>query len=268
LSFYKGYRGKQILPYNVYLLVAGIVSFASATAIFLFVQHARFLAPFFCGLGIVFILCFLLGCIPPFSSHSGLALFLQRVLLILLALWFVSFMIVECIIISRASTSSNSDGADYLVVLGAGLYGSVPSPSLKSRLDETIKYARNNPDTVIIVSGGQGKGENITEAKAMHSYLVANGIDGNRIIEEDKATSTVENIRFSLDIIDGLWRGEGIPKIAILSNDFHLYRASVIAGREHRLITMVAAETPMLSLKINYYVREYFALLKLLLFSR
>ena len=152
--------------------------------------------------------------------------------------------------------------------MGAGLYGSVPSPSLRSRLDEAIDYAETNRDTIIIVSGGQGKGENITEAKAMHSYLVTRGIDGGRIIEEDKATSTAENIRFSLDVIDGHWQGAGVPKIAILSNEFHLFRTSVIAGREHRLFTLVAAETPMLSLKITYYVREYFALLKYIIFSQ
>lgn len=265
---YRGYRGKQTLSYNIYLLAVGAILLILSAITFLFVEHARFLAQFFCGLGLVFVVCFLLGCIPPFASHSGVALFLQRALLVLLAIWFLSFIVVECLILFSARTSENSGGADYLIVMGAGLYGSVPSPSLRSRLDEAIDYAETNRDTIIIVSGGQGKGENITEAKAMHSYLVTRGIDGGRIIEEDKATSTAENIRFSLDVIDGHWQGAGVPKIAILSNEFHLFRTSVIAGREHRLFTLVAAETPMLSLKITYYVREYFALLKYIIFSQ
>jgi uncharacterized SAM-binding protein YcdF (DUF218 family) len=267
LSLYRGYRGKHILPYNVYLLTAGTVLFALAAIIFLCVPYARFLAQFFCGLGFVLMICFLLGRIPPFAPYGDVTLYIQRILLVLLATWFLSFATVEGLIISKARTSKNSDGADYLIVLGAGLYGSVPSPSLRSRLDETIDYAKNNPNTIIIVSGGQGKGENITEAKAMHTYLVARGIDGDRIIEEDKATSTVENIRFSFDIIDSHWEGAGVPKIAILSNEYHLYRASMIAKHEDRLIALVAAETPMFSLKITYYVREYFALLKFALFS-
>ena len=64
--------------------------------------------------------------------------------------------------------------------------------SLKNRLDVAVSYAIDNPDTTIIVSGGRGKGENTTEAFAMYNYLVSKGIDGSRIIQEDKSTDTSE----------------------------------------------------------------------------
>lgn len=263
----RSYRGKDVFPYNIVLLISGMVLLLLAAAILMLVPHARFLALLFCCLGVVLLICFFLGSLPTFTASGAIVKWIRMVILLVLAVWFISFIVVETLIIIDAITTKNSEGSDYLVVLGAGLYGSTPSPSLKSRLDETLVYASENPDTIIIVTGGQGKGENITESRAMFTYLVEHGIDRDRIIQEDKATSTLENIRFSLNIIDRHWDKADDPKIAVLSNEYHLFRTKLIAAGEGQSVTLVAAETPMISLKFAYYAREYFALLKYLMFG-
>ena len=266
LSLRRVYRGKRTLPYNIYLLASGLILLTLTAAIFLFVPYARFLAQLLGGLGIVLLICYLLGTLPSFAPFGTIVRKIRVILLLSLAVWFVSFVAVESLIIIDSKTSENSNAADYLVVLGAGLYGSTPSPSLKSRLDEALVYADKNLETIIIVSGGQGGNESITESLAMYTYLVNHGVDDSRIIREDMSASTQENIRFSFDIITNHWLAATSPKIAILSNEYHLFRARLIAGREGHDVKLVAAETPMFSLKIAYYAREYFALLKFFVF--
>ena len=81
---------------------------------------------------------------------------------------------------------------DAVIVLGAGLRGDRPSTTLKGRLNAAYEYHLENPDALIIVSGGQGHDEDITEAEAMKKYLVALGIPDDRIVKEEKSTSTYE----------------------------------------------------------------------------
>ena len=83
------------------------------------------------------------------------------------------------------------------VVLGAHVKGDVPSKALELRLKAALKYARENEDTTLILSGGQGFGEDITEAKCMENYLTAHGISQELLVLEEKSTSTKENLKFS-----------------------------------------------------------------------
>jgi uncharacterized SAM-binding protein YcdF (DUF218 family) len=85
--------------------------------------------------------------------------------------------------------------------LGAGLHGTTPSLSLTNRLAAALAFLEEHPDTVAIVSGGQGPGENMTEAEAMTIWLEARGIAPERIIGEPEATSTAENLENSFRII-------------------------------------------------------------------
>lgn len=212
-------------------------------------------------IGALSFICHLLGLVPSYTAFGPAASFFRSLLILGFVLWLLSFIVVEVIIAVNSGTSPDSDDADYLVVLGAGLFGSTPSPTLKSRLDRAVEYARTNPDTVIVVSGGQGPGEDIPESEAMRKYLVDRGIEPERILEENISTSTTENLRFSFLIIDSLRKNDESPKIAVLSNEYHLFRAGYIAVREGKNVSLVAARTPYLYLKITYYVREYFALL-------
>ncbi|MEI3193353.1 MAG: YdcF family protein [Lachnospiraceae bacterium] len=91
---------------------------------------------------------------------------------------------------------------DYLVVLGAQVRGTVPSRALKKRLDTAAEYLGKNLETKVVVSGGKGAGEEITEAEAMENYLLELGIEKDRIIMEDRSTTTSENLRYTGELID------------------------------------------------------------------
>lgn len=118
-------------------------------------------------------------------------------------------------------------GADYVLVLGAQWKTSGPSYVLQKRLDAAVEYLNENPETKVIVSGGQGSNEPISEAAGMQSYLVAAGIDEERILMEDKSTNTCENLVFSSELLD-----ETNERVVLVTNNFHMYRAGKIAEKQ------------------------------------
>ncbi len=150
--------------------------------------------------------------------------------------------------------------ADYAIVLGAGLDGDTPSLTLAERLSKTAEYLDLFPDCIAIVSGGMGPGETITEAEAMARYLISHGIDKDRIIKEDKAKNTYENFLFSLEKIED--RADGYFTLAVISSDYHICRARKIARSFGVSPVMVSADTSLPVLKLNYILREAFALVK------
>lgn len=117
--------------------------------------------------------------------------------------------------------------SDCIIVLGCSVYGTEPSPFLKGRLGEAERLYREGYADYIIVSGGQGKGEHISEAEAMKTYLEEQGIDSEKIVMEDKSTSTYENIKNSKEVMKEM----GFSGAIIVSNEFHLKRASYIAKK-------------------------------------
>ena len=157
---------------------------------------------------------------------------------------------------------------DAVIVLGAGVNGTEPSLSLQTRLDAALEYMEWYPELPVVLTGGLGYGEEITEAQCMYDYLTARGIDGSRLILEEQATNTAENFAYSKPLLEA----EGIDVesawIAVVTNDFHIYRAGVIAKQAgYGPICGVPAELPWLHLEINYCIREAFALVKTLIFD-
>lgn len=117
---------------------------------------------------------------------------------------------------------------DAVVVLGCGLRGDKPSKSLKARLDRAVAYHAHNPNALIVVSGGKGDDEDVSEAQAMETYLLENGVDAAHILKEDASTSTVENFTFTKALLDA--RLDSEYRIAYISNSYHIYRAGLIAA--------------------------------------
>ena len=188
--------------------------------------------------------------------HQFLPVLLWRILVVLVCIGFVYFCIVEVPIIKNARTDEDAE-RPYLVVLGAAVHGDDASLSLVHRLRGVLDYMEQYPDCVAIVSGGQGKGENMTEAKCMYDWLTAHGIDGSRIIMEDRATSTAENLAFSFDIIRSLGV-EPDGNTAILSSPYHLFRAKSMARSMGVEAAGVAGHWDYPILTINYFIREAF----------
>lgn len=163
-----------------------------------------------------------------------------------------------CVISGMVSKPENK--ADYVIVLGAQIRGEHITKSLKKRLDATIEYYKENQDIMIIVSGGQGEGEEISEAFAMKGYLEENDIPSDIIIMEDKSTTTNENLRYSYEII--CERGDEDANILICSNNFHIFRAVKLAnhiGIEY--VEGLAAESDN-KLLLSYMVRDSLAIFK------
>jgi len=182
---------------------------------------------------------------------------LRAVVTIVLVICVSYFCVVESFIIKDARTETDRT-ADCIIVLGAGVNGTRPSLSLRDRLVGTYNYMTANPDCIAIVSGGQGEGEDITEALCMRDWLVDKGIDPDRIIMEDKATSTLENLRYSMEIIDTLPIEE--PVIGIVSSEYHLHRAKRLADYVGIDVIGIAARTSYPNVAINYFIREAFAM--------
>ncbi len=174
----------------------------------------------------------------------------------ILFLGFLVFLAIEVAIIYHATVVPD-DNADYVIVLGAQVRGRRITKSLKARLNTAIDYLSNNCDTMVIVSGGKGQGEAISEAEAMKGYLVEHDIQEDRIIMESQSTNTYENIFYSKKLIQGTNR-----KIVIVSNGFHIFRAVRIAERQSiGLVEGLSAPTDHILL-FSYYVREVLAVIK------
>lgn len=189
---------------------------------------------------------------------SRLSSWLRRTIIIITLLCSSLFIIVEGVLIYQ-SYQSNTKSSDYVIVLGAKVNGTSPSRSLKYRLEATIEYYRLHPTATIIVSGGQGAGEEVSEASVMKTYLIEHGIAENKIIEESKSTSTYENLIFSKDIIDTVTNNT--YTVTIVTNGFHTYRALYIANSLGLQASTYSAKEDGYS-TTHYYIREFFGLLK------
>ena len=182
---------------------------------------------------------------------------LRIALAALLILGLAVFGVIEAPIIRDARTDAPDD-VEYLVVLGAGLHGDVPSLSLTDRLNAALDWLEAHPDCVAVVSGGQGPGETMTEGEAMEVWLEARGVESERIIVEDAATSTWENLENSFALIRERG-GEPDGNTAIVTSEYHLYRAKAMAGKLGVECYGVAGRTSWPTLALNYFIREGFA---------
>lgn len=187
------------------------------------------------------------------SKHLNIIYNIYKIIIIIFV---SSFLLLEGLIllnINETKDVDKVDNIDTMIVLGAKVNGTEISNTLKLRLDKAIEYYNKHKSVNIIVSGGQGNDENITEALAMKNYLISNGVNSNNIIEENKATTTLENIIYSKKILDNM-NNKG--KVLIVTSDYHLFRGRLIAsilGIENEGI----CSTSSISGRLYYMIREY-----------
>ena len=170
--------------------------------------------------------------------------------------------VITLIPILRGPGSGGGSG-EYLIVLGAGVKGDEPSEILHDRIACAAEYLTASPEVICVATGGKGSDENISEAQCIYDHLTAMGIDGSRIWLEDKATSTIENFRYSMALIEEK-TGVAPETVTVLSNEFHLFRASVMAKYCGLEADFVAAPTSKPLIRLSYTIREIFALWKYL----
>ena len=188
-----------------------------------------------------------------FKSRHGRAI--KNVLAVCLAC--IAGIAVLVIVISGLmiySACARPESNATVVVLGCGVQGERPSLMLEERLEAAAKYLKDNTEAVAILSGGQGSGEDITEAECMRRYLTDKGINEDRLYIEDRSASTRQNIQFSKEIIK---QNNLSENIAIVTNEFHEYRAAMVARNEGvRPSAIPARTTPTLFL--TFYTRELY----------
>lgn len=154
-------------------------------------------------------------------------------------------------------------GADVtIVVLGCAVRGDQPSLMLRYRLEKALTELEDYPDAPVVVSGGQGNGENISEAQAMYNWLVNHGVSPEQIYREDQSTNTRENLEFSAQVIDT----EQLPRrVLVVSDGFHLLRGAIYARRAGLDEVYTAGGKTPWGLLPSYWIREQLAVMQAVL---
>ncbi len=202
------------------LLLAGVLCFLYFCMLVTYVGPQSFFFVF----PLIGIACALLAAV--WHGYYKGKIVLPRKLIVafwtMLSLGVVLFGVLFGMILHGQSVGPKAD-ADYLIVLGAGLRGDRPSLVLMYRIRGAAEYLLANPDSKVVVSGGQGANEWISEAEAMRRELVNLGVDESRIYLEDKSNSTNENLTFSKQFIPD------DASVVIVTNKFHVFRACHLA---------------------------------------
>ena len=190
---------------------------------------------------------------------------LVRLVTICLCIGLALFAVTEGFIIHGAR-GNPEESREYLVVLGAKVNQNGPSMALRDRISAAYDYLTAHPDCTAILSGGQGPNEPMTEAQCMYNELAAMGIDPERLWMEGASTNTWENLKFSRELLKEN-TGSVPDEIALLSNEFHLFRAGLFARRFGFDAVGVPAPTSLPLLKVNYFIREAAAVWYYLIFG-
>lgn len=194
-----------------------------------------------------------------FSLSKIHNVFLRRIIKICVWGFVISFVVVISLVFSNADKDNFTD-VDYVIILGGGIKNGEVTKSLQYRLDQGILFLKEHPDLEVIVTGGVGFGETISEGEAMKNYLVANGIPEDKIIVESKATSTMENFKYTKQILEEQ-TGKSDYKVLVVTSDFHMARSKVLASVNGFTPYGIPAKTETLVFP-NSVIREYFAIFK------
>lgn len=136
------------------------------------------------------------------------------------------YFIISNIIIYRYGSTEPLPNADTMIILGAQVIDTParPNKTLQERLDTAIIYLQNNPNTKVIVCGGQGEDESATESSVMRDYLLKHGINESRIYEENKSTRTAHQFIYAKKLFP-------LEQTVVVTSDFHLLRSLMLAER-------------------------------------
>lgn len=191
-------------------------------------------------------------------KHCALAKKLRFVFCILLII-FVLMYALTFAMIARASFGDTQADCAYVLVLGAKVNGTQPSQALDTRINQAYRYLTEHPEAIAIVSGGLGKDEQISEAQCMFDALTKMGIAPERILMEDRATSTKENFSYSLELLEQA-DGTKPRQICVISSEFHLLRTKYVAKQYGVEAIVIPARTQSPILLFNNCLREVIAL--------
>lgn len=244
---------------NAFILVLGLALIMQSVNISKIVKfNAGIILPAIIGTLLILLVIFQ----KPLKkiTKRGLGKVLKIIFLSAIALYLI---LIGVVVINAQQSKSNdySMSADAAIILGAGLIGERPSTQLSMRLDKAVEYSRKNKDALLVVSGGKGSDEAISEALAMRNYLLERGIAEERIVLEDRSKSTFENFSFSKDILNEQLGREDYEAVFI-TNDFHVLRAGMVADRIGFKSIEGIGSLSYERTALNDYLRETIAVVK------
>ena len=261
------YRGKGRWEW-MQLALAGALALAGLVLVIVRVWGMRFSGFLLLGIAALLVMNVLLDRLTAENSRWRLA---RRIFRSCVAVGLALLVGLEAVILNRGCSDMTPLPADSVIVLGAGVNGTEPSLSLRTRLDKALEYLEyweDWSDIPVVLTGGTGYGEAISEAACMYNYLTEHGVEPERLILEDRASNTAENFAFSKELLAAAGVDPAADKVAVITNDFHLARAELIAARQGYGDTAgIPAPLPWPHLTVNYYLREAFAMVKSLAFD-
>lgn len=250
----RGHRQERVSIAAICFSVLAVLCAAYCLIIALFMGYGSY---FFLIWGILAVVFTVISIILFHRSFvKGLPRLFKSFVVVCFLLGLILFATIEGMIYSRFHATA-APGADYMIILGALWKPTGPSYVLQKRLDTAIDYLEKNPDTVVIVSGGQGSNEHISEAQGMYDYLVQAGISKERIIKEDKSKNTYENLSFSGELLE-----KESKRVVLVTSNFHVFRVEKIAEKQDyaNIEALAAASYP--AMIPNNMMREFFGVLK------
>ena len=234
------------------LAAAGILCILYGIMVFLIRSGTMFFAVWLALGGFLL----LLGALTHLGLWSAIPKIARSLLFGVITLGLLALLVCEAFVL-RGFGASAPAGLDYLIVLGAQVREDGPSRVLQYRLDAAADYLRENPSTLCIVTGGRGATEPVSEGEGMRDYLLSQGIAGSRILVEDKALNTVQNINLSKRLMSS----PDAPA-ALVTNNFHVSRALALARKQGLTdVYAIAAPSDPLFLPNNMF-REFFGFAK------
>lgn len=239
---------------SIALIVLGIACILYCLGIALFVNFGT---RFFLIWGVGGALLAVLGWLIGFTGFWRIVpLWLKITAGVVIGAGLLLLIVVEGMILSRFGAKAPA-GADYVIVLGAQIRADGPSYVLQKRLDAALLYLQENPETQVIVSGGKGANEPVSEAEGMYDYLKERGIAEERILLETQSRNTYENLSNSSSLLQ-----KETDEVVIVTNNFHVFRALGIARQEgYGNVYGLAADSYPLMLP-NNMLREFFGVIK------
>lgn len=238
---------------SIFFALAGVLCILYCVGIGI----AGFGTMFFLIWGVLGAACILIAVILDKTKWmNAIPRWVKGVILACFLLGMALFVSIEGMILAQFNAQA-APGAEYCIVLGAQWKTTGPSEVLRRRLDKAVVYLNENPDTIVIVSGGQGGNEPVAEAVGMREYLINAGIAEARIMVEQNSSNTYENLVFSGQMFD-----RENSRAVIVTNNFHVFRALKIAEKQgYRNVEGLAASS-VAGMAPNNLLREFVGVLK------
>lgn len=212
------------------------------------------------------------------SSYGGKRKhLLRKILLILLGAGILLFGSLE-IVIALHDGSNIVGEPRVMVIFGCQVKPDGPSILLRDRLDTALEYLEDHPDMTVVVTGGKGDDEHMSEAQCMYNYLTEHGVNGENIYMEDQSRNTWQNANYTLDLL--IQNGYDITDDVILvSSGFHLARIEMLWDRARaarlpnetyndQYVSALDAPASHFPSAVQMFFREPLALVKSFVFDR